>query len=201
MVRNMIGILLSGGIDSISLAYLSKPDIAFNIDYGQNAALAERDASKAVCEDLNIPLIEIDIDCSCLGSGDLVGKSSISSAPESDWWPYRNQLLITLCAMKAVTMGCSKILIGTVLSDQYHSDGTVNFISKINELVSLQEGNISVEAPAIEISAAELVKKSKIPIELLAWSHSCHKSNIPCTNCRGCNKHYETMKELGYFHD
>lgn len=197
----MTGILLSGGMDSISLAYWCKPDVAFNINYGQKAAIAEREASKAVCEDIDIPLVEIDIDCTSLGSGDLAGKSSIAAAPESDWWPYRNQLLITLCAMKAVDMGCSKILIGTVKSDQYHSDGSQGFIKRINELVSYQEGNIKIEAPAIELSAVELVRKSNIPLEILAWSHSCHKSNIPCSNCRGCNKHYQTMKALGHYND
>ncbi|WP_251359110.1 7-cyano-7-deazaguanine synthase [Kangiella sp. TOML190] len=195
----MEGILLSGGLDSTALAYLCKPDIAFNIDYGQNSAAAERNASKAICKDLGIQLVEIDIDCKSLGSGDLSGKPSINQAPESDWWPYRNQLLITLCCMKAVSMGCKQILIGTVQSDVYHADGTIEFIEKINQLISYQEGYIKIKAPAINLSATELIKKSKIPFNLLAWAHSCHKSVIPCTNCRGCNKYYATMQEIGFF--
>lgn len=197
----MIGLLLSGGLDSTALAYMYEPDIAFNINYGQSAAEAERRAAKAVCNVLGIELVTIDIDCSELGSGDLTGKSAVDLAPESDWWPFRNQLLITLCVMKAVEFGCSKILIGTVKSDQYHTDGTPDFIRNINRLISCQEGGIEIEAPAINMTAVDLIKTSGIPFDLLAWSHSCHKTNLPCTNCRGCNKHYSTLSDLGCYDD
>lgn len=195
----MIGLLLSGGLDSTALAYMCKPDIAFNINYGQRAAEAEKQAAKAVCDVVGIELVTINVDCSELGSGDLTGKSAIDLAPKSDWWPFRNQLLITLCAMKAVEFRCLKLLIGTVKSDQYHADGTPDFIININQLMSIQEGGVKVEAPAINMTAVELIKSSCIPFELLAWSHSCHKANVPCTNCRGCNKHYSTLNELGYY--
>lgn len=195
----MIGILLSGGLDSSALAYLYKPDIAFNINYGQKSALAERIASKAICNALGIKLVEIDIDCKSLGSGDLSGKPPIPGAPETDWWPYRNQLLITLCCMKAISLGCKTILVGTVKSDQYHADGTNDFIDRINNLISYQEGGLEIKAPASDISALDLIIKSKVPEEVLAWCHSCHKSNFPCSNCRGCNKYFETLSNLGFY--
>lgn len=195
----MIGLLLSGGMDSTALAYMHKPDVAFNINYGQRPAKAELKSAKSVCDCLNIELISIQIDCSDLGSGDLSNKAAIELAPESDWWPFRNQLLITLCAMKAVELGCSKILMGTVKSDQYHSDGTPEFIQNINRLTCSQEGQLRVEAPAINMTTVELLQASNIPLDILAWCHSCHKANLPCTNCRGCNKHYSTMNALGYY--
>lgn len=196
---NLKGCLLSGGMDSIALAYMARPDLAFNIDYGQKCARAERVASRGFCEVMNIPLIEIDIDCGCIGSGDLAGENPAGIAPNSDWWPFRNQLLITLCATKAIELGCTEILIGTVSSDEYHKDGTSEFIAKMNELLSLQEGNIGLKAPAIELTTVGLVRQSEIPFDILALSHSCHKANVPCTDCRGCNKHYSCMKELGYY--
>lgn len=197
----MIGLLMSGGLDSSSLAYMLRPDIAFNINYGQKPAIAERQATDAICKELNIRVINLDIDCTSLGSGDLSDNNAIDVAPESDWWPYRNQLLITLAAMKAVSLGCTKLLIGTVASDEYHLDGTGTFVKKINDLISYQEGNIQIEAPAIGLTATELIKESGIPFGLLAYSHSCHKSNIPCVNCRGCNKHYDTLRQLGIYND
>ncbi len=33
-------------------------------------------------------------------------------------------------------------------------------------------------------------------MSLLKLAHSCHKSNIPCGNCRGCNKYHQTLTEL-----
>lgn len=197
----MKGILLSGGLDSAALCYMEKPDIAFNINYGQSPAIAERKAATEIAKALKIPLVPIDIDCSSLGSGDLVNSEKLNVAPESDWWPYRNQLLITLCAMKAVSVGCTETIIGSVSSDQYHIDGSMEFIEKMDALVSIQEGNIKISAPAISYSAVELIKKSEIPFELLAWCHSCHKSNVPCGQCRGCNKYFDTMHSLGIYVD
>jgi 7-cyano-7-deazaguanine synthase len=195
----MKGLLLSGGLDSTALAYKHKPDIAFNINYGQCAAEAENRAAHAVCDALSIKLISIEIDCSDLGSGDLTGRPAIGIAPKSDWWPFRNQLLITLCAMKAVEFDCSSILIGTVKSDQYHTDGTPEFVRNINQLMISQEGGLKIEAPDINLTTTELIRSSNVPFELLALSHSCHKANLPCANCRGCNKHYSTLKELGHY--
>jgi 7-cyano-7-deazaguanine synthase len=35
------GLLLSGGMDSVALAYWLRPDVAFTIDYGQLSAEGE----------------------------------------------------------------------------------------------------------------------------------------------------------------
>ena len=33
---------------------------------------------------------------------------------------------------------------------------------------------------------------------VLAWAHSCHKADVACGNCRGCNKYFEVLRELGH---
>jgi 7-cyano-7-deazaguanine synthase len=33
---------------------------------------------------------------------------------------------------------------------------------------------------------------------VLAWAHSCHTGVLACGRCRGCVKHYETWRELGW---
>ena len=191
-------LLLSGGMDSLALAWWMRPDIALTLDYGQLAAKAEIEASHAVCQKLDIIHHIISVDCRALGSGDMAGEKSDKFAPASDWWPYRNQLLITLAAMKAISLGVTNLWLGTVKSDGSHKDGTQKFISAISDLLSLQEGGLVVEAPAINLSTVELVKKSGVPASLLAWAHSCHKSHIACGNCRGCNKYMEVFNEVGY---
>ncbi len=182
----------------MSLAWWKRPDIAFTLNYGQIAAEAEIEASRVVCEQLNIPHHVIEVDCRQLGSGDMAGSEANSLAPASDWWPYRNQLLITLAAMKAISFGVTHLWLGTVKSDGSHRDGTSEFISAISNLLELQEGGIKVAAPAIELSTAELVCESGIPPNVLAWAHSCHKSHIACGNCRGCNKYMEVFLQVGY---
>lgn len=192
----MRALLLSGGLDSTALAVSEKPDLAININYGQLPAKAEREAAEKISKELGIRLLTIDIDCSSLGSGDLIGQKSLDIAEESDWWPYRNQLLITLAATKALTAGCSELLIGAVSQDQYHADGTQEFINKISDLTSYQEGGLTVTAPAIHLTAVELIQKSNVSEKLLAMTHSCHKANLPCFECRGCHKHQNTFEDL-----
>lgn len=191
-------LLLSGGMDSLSIAWWKRPDIAFTLNYGQLAAQAEIAASRAICRRLEIPHHVLEIDCRSLGSGDMAGASADHLAPASDWWPYRNQMLVTLAAMKAISFGVTHLWLGTVKSDGSHRDGTPEFVSALSHLMALQEGGMVVEAPAIGLSTAELVRASGIPADCLAWAHSCHKADVACGDCRGCNKYFEVFQEIGY---
>lgn len=191
-------LLLSGGMDSVAIAWWKRPDLAITVDYGQMAAEGEIQASRQVCSELGIDHEIVRADCSSLGSGDMAGVAANQLAPTTEWWPYRNQLLITLVGMRALARGATTLLIGTVRSDgDYHTDGTPQFVGHIDALMAYQEGGLRVAAPAIELSTAELVQQACVPPGLLAWSHSCHKANIACGNCRGCNKYRETYLELG----
>lgn len=192
------GLLLSGGMDSLSLAWWKRPDIAFTVNYGQLAAEAEIAASKSICKHLGIAHFVLDVDCSALGSGDMAGSLADKHAPASDWWPYRNQMLVTLTAMKAISFGVTHLWLGTVRSDGSHRDGTTEFVDAISRVLSLQEGGMVVEAPAIDLSTSELIRISEIPPEILAWAHSCHKADVACGNCRGCNKYFGVLREIGH---
>ncbi|MGO1073824.1 7-cyano-7-deazaguanine synthase [Lysobacter sp. CA199] len=191
-------ILLSGGMDSIALAYWKRPTAAFTLDYGQLAAEAEIEASDALARELGMDHHVIRINMRALGSGDMAGSNADHHAPASDWWPYRNQMLVTLAAMKAVSLGVKQLMLGTVTSDQTHLDGTLEFINKLDALLAYQEGGLRVTAPAIAMSTSELILTSKIPRSLIALAHSCHKANVSCGQCRGCNKYFETMEQLNY---
>lgn len=189
-------LLLSGGMDSISLAYWRKPDLAVTIDYGQLSAEAEMAAASAVCASLAIKHELVSVDCRSLGSGDLIGLPSLAAAPASDWWPFRNQLIATIAACRAIALGVSHLELGTVASDGVHADGTPEFIEALDRLTALQESGLRIEAPAIAMSTTELVHFSRVPMSLLAWAHSCHKANVPCGECRGCYKHFQVWSEL-----
>jgi len=195
-VKNAL--LLSGGMDSLAIAWWKRPELAITLDYGQRAAEAEKFASAQVCKEVGIPHEIVTIDCSSLGSGDMAGTPPDAAAQTSDWWPYRNQLLITLASMRAISRGMQTLYIGTVRADgDSHLDGTSDFVQKMDELMAYQEGHLRVFAPAIELSTAELIRLAGVPPGLLAWSHSCHKANIACGGCRGCNKYLQTYQELG----
>ena len=193
----MIGLLLSGGMDSTSLAYWKQPDIGFTVDYGQRPAKAEIQASASVCKALGIRHEIVRVDCSSLGSGDMAGGAPSNIAPVPEWWPFRNQMLLTLAGMAAIKFGVSHLMIGALATDGAHADGRVEFVEAMSNLMSRQEGGIIVLAPAIAMTAVELVQASGVPAEILGWAHSCHVSDFACGQCRGCTKHYETWKALG----
>lgn len=189
-------ILLSGGMDSISLAYWKRPEIALTINYGQAAADTEIEMSSIIAKELGIAHHIVSVDCSSLGSGDLINGKAIEESPSSEWWPYRNQLLITLACMRGIGLGVKELMLGTVKSDGFHKDGTASFFQLISNLMEYQEGDIKISCPSIDLSTVELIEKSAIPKSLLHWAHSCHTSNTPCGKCRGCNKYIQTLTQL-----
>ena len=197
MQRNKKAILLSGGMDSIALAYWLRPEVAITLDYGQRAAEAEITAATRVARILGMEHYVLRIDCSSLGSGDLVGSEPISDAPITEWWPYRNQMLVTLALMKAIQLGVGELMVGSVKTDAQHLDGTPELYEQLSKLVSMQEGEIKVTAPAIGLTTVELVQKAGIPDRILMYAHSCHTSNFPCGRCHGCNKYMYVKEQLG----
>jgi 7-cyano-7-deazaguanine synthase len=187
-------------MDSAAIVYWTKPDLALTVDYGQLAAEGEVRAAKAICAETSTPHEVITANTRHLGGGTMAGTGVLSeAAPE--WWPFRNQLLLTLAAMR---MGAAsgEILIGTVASDKVHSDGRAEFLRSFNGLLAAQEANITVIAPAIELSSVELIEKSLVPEGVLGWTLSCHTGPVGCGECRGCVKHVETralLQQRGFF--
>jgi len=191
-------LLLSGGMDSIALAWALRPDLSLTIDYGQLAAAGESRAASAACTELGLRHRLLRIDCSALGSGDMAGTPPSRIAPVSEWWPFRNQLLITMGAALAVKEGLDAIIIGTVSNDASHGDGRAEFVQVLSELLKLQEGRIALEAPSIGETTVDLCRRVAIPHSVLGWAHSCHVGSFACGMCRGCCKHRESMRELGF---
>jgi 7-cyano-7-deazaguanine synthase len=62
-------LLLSGGTDSVALAYWKRPTIAYTVDYGQLPAVGEIRAAAAVCDALGIRHRVLRVNCGELGSG------------------------------------------------------------------------------------------------------------------------------------
>src|SRR5437868_208301 len=106
------GLLLSGGMDSIAIAWWKRPQWAVTIDYGQKVAAAEKLSAAQVCNVLGIKHEVITVDCGMLGSGDMAHAVPDPHATTSDWWPYRNQLLITLACMRAISCEMQTLYIG-----------------------------------------------------------------------------------------
>lgn len=198
-------LLLSGGVDSTSIAHWKRPDYALFIDYGQRAAVAEQRSAAAVANDLDIVFDSLRVDLSSTAGGLMADNRALPGAPSPEWWPFRNQLLVSIAAAWSCRNtdvldrpGSLSILLGCVSGDgERHVDGSARFLSALSALLVLQEGNIALEAPAIDLSTEELVAQSGVPDSLLAWTHSCHVASAPCMECPGCFKRERVLHTLG----
>lgn len=190
-------LLMSGGIDSACIAASCRPALCLTVDYGQAPAKAEVSASRAICASLGIAHDVVSCRIDDLGAGDLAGKAASNVSDHSEFWPFRNQFLITLGAMRAIKDGMESVLIGTVADDIRHRDGHPRFLDYMRRLLEFQEGGIVVDAPMSHLSSIELIAASQVSSDLLAWTHSCHRSSYPCGSCPGCCKRAKVIAECG----
>jgi 7-cyano-7-deazaguanine synthase len=192
----MRALLFSGGIDSTALAAWQRPDVLVTIDYGQCVAGAEVRAATEIARRLRLRHELIQVNAAALGVGHLAGRppSELGAAPE--WWPYRNQLLVTLAAMRLVPEGLSEISIGTVMGDDIYADGRPEFVAALDQLMALQEGAIRVSAPALSMTSEHLLERAPNMSELIPWTFSWLVTDFPCGQCRGCTKHRLVLEAM-----
>lgn len=190
-------LLFSGGLDSTALAAIQPPDVCLHVDYGQRPARGERTAAAAVARALNLEFETLDIDCSQLGMGLLADSPPATEAPAPEWWPYRNQLLITFAAGWALQRELDTIVTGTVAGDgDRHRDGTGDFYDLIVQLVALQEGGVRVEAPLLTTTTENAIRQAALGLDVLGWTHSCHRDQLACGACPGCHKRDQVLRNL-----
>jgi 7-cyano-7-deazaguanine synthase len=183
-------------MDSAALAYWLKPDLAITVDYGQRPAAGEIRAARAVCAEIGIPHEIVSMDLRALGSGSLAGAAQLPNmVPE--WWAFRNQLLITIAAMRTVKDGPGEVLIGSVSTDVVHADGRQLFFERMAKVLEAQEPVVRLSAPAKEMTSTDLILVSEIPLDILGWTLSCHLEEVGCGHCSGCIKHIEVLERLG----
>ena len=187
-------LLLSGGLDSTCIAAWLRPEHCLGINYGQKAATAEQRSGAAVADALGLPFSHITVDASAVGIG-LMANVPAAQGVSPEWWPYRNQLLITLAAAWAVGHQHTEVLTGTVAGDgNRHADGRKEFYDGMRTLLELQEGALTVSAPAIGLTTPALIERSGATDALLGWTHSCHLSDVPCGRCPGCVKRTDVLE-------
>jgi len=189
-------LLFSGGIDSTCLAWMERPDRLAFIDYGQIPAKGELRACRAVAEELGLRLDVHSADLRAFGGGTMAGLAGQPDAPP-EFWPFRNQMLITLAAMVYASQGVTEILVGTVRSDRQHPDGRARFVRAMNKVLQSQSA-IEVLAPAAKEQTLAVARRSGAPASLLGWTFSCHTGEWACGQCRGCQKHAEVKRKLGF---
>jgi 7-cyano-7-deazaguanine synthase len=207
-IHNSAVVLLSGGVDSVTLLHyvrkkLNLDDVyALSVLYGQKHS-QELEMAKWQAEKVGVTehrIIDIAPFAGLIeGSTALTDKDidvpDLSDVPESDrdqpvtYVPNRNMLLLSIAAAYAESKGSSDVFYGAQAQDDYgYWDCTIDFIEKINDVLALNRRDaVNIAAPFVRMSKTEVVS---LGLELgVDYGHTwtCYRGgDEPCGVCPSC---------------
>ncbi len=204
-------VLCSGGVDSTTLLamavdkYGSENVVALSISYGQRhekELKAARDIARYYHVEqrfLDLAAIFADSSCSLLAHSERdIPKESYAEQLEqadtklvSTYVPFRNGLFLSSAASMALSLECSVLYYGAHHDDwagNAYPDCSREFVAAMNNaIMEGTGGELHMEAPFVEWSKADIVKKGlelNVPYEL-TWS--CYEGgDKPCGVCATC---------------
>ncbi|MDN4753508.1 7-cyano-7-deazaguanine synthase QueC [Porphyromonadaceae bacterium W3.11] len=207
MKKNSI-IVVSGGMDSITLLHDRKDEIALAVtfDYGSNHNTREIACAKYQCELLGIKHIVIPLTFiskyfhSSLLSGaeDIPEGSYGEDNMKSTVVPFRNGIMLAIACGLAEDSGLEQVFIANHYGDHaIYPDCTEGFIQSMGQ--AMQHGtynNVRIVAPYTNISKSEIAAIGKR--EGIDYSHtySCYKGGENhCGKCATCIERREALAD------
>ena len=203
-------IIVSGGMDSITLLYDKKDEIALGIsfDYGSNHNAREIPFAKMHCERLGIEHIIIPLDfmhqyfkSSLLQGADAIPEGHYADANmKSTVVPFRNGIMLAIAVGIAESRNLTKVLIANHGGDHtIYPDCRPEFISAIDAAASAGTYvKVKVCAPYTNITKTDIAAIGKrLGIDYTeTWS--CYKGGEKhCGKCGTCVERKEALKGAG----
>ena len=203
-------IVVSGGMDSITLLYEKKDEIALGIsfDYGSNHNHNELPLAAMHCQRLGIAHVVIPLGfmhqyfkSSLLESGANIPDGSYDEDNmKSTVVPFRNGVMLAVAAGIAESNGLKKVLIANHGGDHtIYPDCRPEFIAAMDAAVEAGTfANVQVVAPYTNISKADIARRgSSLGIDY-AETWSCYKGgDVHCGTCGTCVERKEALREAG----
>ncbi|WP_304059569.1 7-cyano-7-deazaguanine synthase QueC [Hoylesella loescheii] len=203
-------IVVSGGMDSITLLYEKKDEIALGIsfDYGSNHNHNELPLAALHCQRLGIAHVVIPLGfmhqyfkSSLLESGASIPDGSYDEDNmKSTVVPFRNGVMLAVAAGIAESNGLTKVLIANHGGDHtIYPDCRPEFIAAMDAAVEAGTFvNVHVVAPYTNISKADIARRgSSLGIDY-AETWSCYKGgDVHCGTCGTCVERKEALREAG----
>lgn len=203
-------IIVSGGMDSITLLYDKKDEIALGIsfDYGSNHNAREIPFAKMHCERLGIEHITIPLDfmhqyfkSSLLQGADAIPEGHYADDNmKSTVVPFRNGIMLAIAVGIAESRNLTKVLIANHGGDHtIYPDCRPEFISAIDAAASSGTYvNVKVCAPYTNITKTDIAAIGKrLGIDYTeTWS--CYKGGEKhCGKCGTCVERKEALEGAG----
>lgn len=203
-------IIVSGGMDSITLLYDHKDEIALGIsfDYGSNHNAREIPFAKMHCERLGIKHITINLDFmhQYFKSSLLDGAEAIPEGHYADdnmkstVVPFRNGIMLAIAIGIAESNNLDQVFIANHGGDHtIYPDCRPEFINAIVAAATAGTyNNVKVIAPYTKITKSDIARIGKRLGIDYAETWSCYKGGeVHCGKCGTCVERKEALAEAG----
>ena len=203
-------IVVSGGMDSITLLYDKKEEIALAVtfDYGSKHNAREIAWAKVHCGRLGIRHIVIKLDfmqkyftSSLLEGGDEIPEGHYADENmKSTVVPFRNGIMLSVAAGIAESHGLKKILIANHGGDHtIYPDCRPEFIGAMDRAIANGTyEDVRIDAPYTNITKADIAKIGKRLGIDYSETWSCYKGGERhCGKCGTCIERKEAMALAG----
>ena len=203
-------IILSGGMDSVTLLYEQQARIALAItfDYGSNHNQREAMYAKQHCQLLGIEhlLIPLEFMSRYFKSSLLEGADAI---PEGDYddtnmkstvVPFRNGIMLSIACGIAESRGLTKVMIANHFGDHaIYPDCRAEFIRPMSE--AMRAGTyvgVEILAPYTGISKTDIAVIGKRLGVDYSQTYSCYKGGeLHCGKCGTCVERKQALHDAG----
>ena len=200
-------IIVSGGMDSITLLYDKKDEIALGIsfDYGSNHNAKEIPFAKMHCERLGIKHIVINLEfmhqyfkSSLLEGADAIPEGNYADENmKSTVVPFRNGIMLSIAIGIAESNNLKKVFIANHGGDHtIYPDCRPEFIKAIDEAATTGTYvNVRIEAPYTNITKTDIARRGAELGINFAETWSCYKGGEKhCGKCGTCVERKEALE-------
>lgn len=189
MIPKPIVLLLSGGLDSVTLAYDLKSQgciiHALLFDYGQvhrkELKFAQHHADSIKLRRTVIELHQIK---------GLFSHSALTDGKGGLVVPNRNAVFVHIAASIAMASGAESVAIGCNKDDQYEfPDCRWEWIEAMNKTLQSSEVGVELLAPYIGLTKWQIVRRARDLGVEVSSTWSCYGDGAnPCGKCLACRK-------------
>ena len=203
-------IVLSGGMDSVTLMHEYKEQIALAVtfDYGSNHNKREIECAAYQCSLLGIKhlVIPLEFMARYFKSSLLEGADAIPEGHYADdnmrstVVPFRNGIMLSVACGLAESYGLKHVMIANHSGDQaIYPDCRAGFVDAMSR--AMQEGTydgVTIIAPYTNISKNDIASRGKNLGVDYAKTYSCYKGGEKhCGKCGTCVERKEALAAAG----
>ena len=203
-------IVLSGGMDSVTLLYEYQDSLALAVsfDYGSKHNARELPYARLHCERLGIEHLTIPLSflgqyfrSALLEGGGAIPKGSYDEENmAATVVPFRNGIMLSIAAGLAESRGLTKVYLANHFGDHaIYPDCRASFIRPMHEAILQGTSNaVEVTAPYTDISKGDIARHGKLLGINYAETWSCYEGgDLQCGSCATCIERREAMQEAG----